>query len=344
MKGFATKTSEALSESQRAALISLLADEDPAVHQTVRTKLITFGTTVLEWLRPYTLSDEPLLRRRAQEIINFFGRKTADDRFMAFCASRGEDLPLEEGAWLLARTQYPDINIGAYEALLDAFASVLYERINFTADVEHIVGTVNHYLFQELEFTPNEANYYDPDNSFLNRVIDDREGIPITLSVLFLELGRKLEIEKLDGMPFPGHFMVRFTEPDKDPIYIDVFDGGKLYQKNQLYSLIANHSEVPLLDEHFKPATKRDIILRILKNLIAVSMQQDDPSRTLPYLDLSLAVSPDQPLDRWRRATLLLQSGRQSLAREDLKWLLDRKAEGFDLDRIEDLYRKLEKP
>src|SRR5687768_15005944 len=98
----ATKTTERLSESQRVALISLLADEDAAVHQTVRTKLLSFGEQVVDWLRPYTLSDEPLLRRRAHEIINMFGRQAADKRFMSFCASRGEDLPLEEGAWMLA--------------------------------------------------------------------------------------------------------------------------------------------------------------------------------------------------------------------------------------------------
>ena len=125
MKSFAAaKTSERLSESQRAALISLLADEDAGVHQTVRTKLLSFGEEVIDWLRPYTLSNEPLLRRRAQEIINVFGRKNADQQFMSFCGSRGEDLPLEEGVWLLASTQYPDINVTAYEALLDAFASV----------------------------------------------------------------------------------------------------------------------------------------------------------------------------------------------------------------------------
>ena len=170
------KTTDRLSESQRAALISLLGDDDPGVYQTVRAKLLSFGEQAVEWLRPHTLSGEPLLRRRAIEIINHFGRKEADDRFMAFCASRGEDLPLEEGAWLLAQTQYPDINLDAYGALLDAFAASLKCRIDFTAPSEQIIGWINNYLFQELGFAPNEANYYDPENSFLNRVIDHRTG------------------------------------------------------------------------------------------------------------------------------------------------------------------------
>src|SRR5215208_3361461 len=109
MKSFAAvESSERLSESQRIALISLLGDDDAAVYEAVRSKLVSFGPQVTDWLQPYTLSDEPLIRRRTQQIINYFGRQAADERFMLFCGSRGEDLPLEEGAWLLARTQHPD--------------------------------------------------------------------------------------------------------------------------------------------------------------------------------------------------------------------------------------------
>ncbi|HEY0548740.1 MAG TPA: transglutaminase-like domain-containing protein [Verrucomicrobiae bacterium] len=280
MKGFATKTSEALSESQRAALISLLADEDPAVHQTVRTKLISFGTAVLEWLRPYTLSDEPLLRRRAQEIINFFGRKAADDRFMSFCASRGEDLPLEEGAWLLARTQYPDINLGAYEALLDAFASVLYERINFTADVEHIVGTVNQYLFQELEFTPNEANYYDPENSFLNRVIDQRTGNPISLCTIYLLLARRLKLP-ITGIGLPGHFVCRYQTSTTE-IYIDAFNRGKLLTKADCIKYLL-HTHHGLEEGYLAPVTPRRMLLRMCANLHQIYLHNEQAEETARF-------------------------------------------------------------
>src|ERR1700691_133910 len=141
----ASKSPDKLSESQKAALISLLADEDPAVYQAVRDKILSCGQPVIEWLRPHTLSSDPALRRRAQEIIQHLARQTADDRFLAFCLTEGNDLDLEQGSWLLARTQYPDINAEAYQALFDSYAGELRERIDPRAEATHILATINEY-------------------------------------------------------------------------------------------------------------------------------------------------------------------------------------------------------
>src|SRR6059036_439489 len=96
---------DGLSDGQKSALLKLLADDDTAVYRTVREKILSFGPQAVDWLRPHTLSREPALRRRAQEIVLYFDRQSADDRFLAFCLKQGEDLDLEQGAWLLARTQ-----------------------------------------------------------------------------------------------------------------------------------------------------------------------------------------------------------------------------------------------
>src|SRR2546422_10424305 len=99
---------ERLSESQRTALLSLLADDDPAIYRTVRDKIISFGPEAAAWLRPHTLSREPALRRRAQQIVLHFERQAADNQFLAFCLKNGAEFDLEQSTWLLARTQYPD--------------------------------------------------------------------------------------------------------------------------------------------------------------------------------------------------------------------------------------------
>jgi regulator of sirC expression with transglutaminase-like and TPR domain len=285
MKSFAAaKTSERLSEGQRAALISLLADEDAGVHQTVRTKLLSFGEQVIDWLRPYTLSNEPLLRRRAQEIINVFGRKNADERFMSFCGSRGEDLPLEEGAWLLACTQYPDINVTAYEALLDAFAAVLRARIDFSGNVDQVIGTINNYLFTELEFTPNEANYYDPENSFLNRVIDNRTGNPISLCTIYLLLARRLKLP-ITGIGLPGHFVCRYQTSTAE-VYIDAFNRGKLLTKADCIKYLL-HTHHGLEEGYLAPVTPRRMLLRMCANLHQIYLhneQADETARFQRYL------------------------------------------------------------
>src|SRR5216117_1009304 len=173
----ATEKPPALSEGQRNALIKLLSDEDPAVYHLVREKILSYGQTASAWVRPHVLSSDPILRRRAQEIIDYLARQSADNRFLAFCLSQhGEDLDVEQGTWLLAQTRYPDINVAGYQALLDSYAGDLRERINFGAKPDQILATINEYLFSELGFHGNEKNYYEPENSYFNRVVDRRTG------------------------------------------------------------------------------------------------------------------------------------------------------------------------
>src|SRR5262245_14800423 len=96
-------------EGEKRALLNLLADEDAAVYQAVRTKILSYGLSATRWLRPCTFSSDAVLRRRALEIIQNLSRQEADNRFLAFCLTQGEDLDTEEAAFLLAQTQYPDI-------------------------------------------------------------------------------------------------------------------------------------------------------------------------------------------------------------------------------------------
>src|SRR5881396_3256960 len=143
-----TEKPQALSEGQREALIKLLSDEDAAVYRLVREKILSYGQTALAWMHPHVLSSDPVLRRRAQEIIDYLARQSADNRFLAFCLSQhGEDLDVEQGAWLLSQTRYPDINIAAYQALFDSYAGDLRDKIDFGARPEQILATINHYFF-----------------------------------------------------------------------------------------------------------------------------------------------------------------------------------------------------
>ena len=253
-----------LSEGQRSALISLLADDDPAVFKAVREKLLACGPTAADWLRPHSLSGDPLLRRRTIEIINIFARRGADDRFLAFCLQHGEDLDLERGAWLLAQTQYPDINLEAYQALLDSYASELRERLNVRGSARHILGTINESLFGELGFTGNEENYYAPDNSYLNRVLDRRTGIPLTLCLVYLLLARRLRLP-VAGVGLPGHFICRY-QSTMDELYIDAFHGGRLMTKADcVHYLLQGH--YALQEEYLTPASPRRMLTRMCGNL-----------------------------------------------------------------------------
>jgi regulator of sirC expression with transglutaminase-like and TPR domain len=253
-----------LSQSQRRALLSLLADEDPVIYRTVREKLLSCGPPAAEWLRPHTMSSDPALRRRARQIVLHFDRQAADDHFLAFCLRHGEEFDLEQGAWLFAQTQYPLINVEAYQALLDGYANELRDRLRFTADPHDVLTIINQYLFSELAYAGNEENYYDPENSYLNRVMDRRTGNPINLCLLYILLARRLRLP-VAGIGLPGHFICRYQSTSAE-IYLDPFNRGKALTKADCVQYLLN-ANCNLRDDYLAPVTPRRLLLRICSNL-----------------------------------------------------------------------------
>jgi len=263
-----------LPQSRWVALLKLLADDDPAVYQPVRQRILSYGPQAGDWLRHYLLSNDPVLRGRAQEIVRLFDRQAADNRFLAFCLGHGEEFDLEQGVWLLARTQYPHINPAGYGALLDCFAAELLERLGCDADPKRILAAINQYLFLELGFAGNEENYYDPENSYLNRVIDRRTGNPINLCLVYLLLARRLRLPVV-GIGLPGHFICRYQSTAAE-IYIDPFNRGKLLSKGDCiqYLLQGNYS---VRDDYLSPVSSRRMLLRVCSNLHQICLHLELP-------------------------------------------------------------------
>jgi serine protease Do len=137
------------------------------------------------------------------------------------------------------------------------------------------------HLFVDHGFHGSRTDYYNRANSYINEVMDDREGLPISLSVVFLELARRAGLKDVAGVPLPGHFMVRH----KDQL-IDVFDNGKLISRAEAEELIG----MPLLDRYLEPASKRDIILRMVRNL----QNAGSPAEAARYEDLIAALSESE--------------------------------------------------
>ncbi len=261
-------------DGQKAALINLLADEDASVYQAVRGKLLSLGVDAREWLHPHALSNNPLLRRRAQEIIRHFDRQTADDRFLAFCLKRGEDFDPEEAAWLLAQTQFPDINVEAYQALLDEYVAELKPRLSLYKRANQMLGQINDYLFNDRGFRGNEKNYYDPENNYLNRVLDRRTGNPINLCLLYLLIARRLKLPVV-GIGLPGHFLCRYQSAS-DEIYIDAFNHGRMLTKTDcIHYLIRGNYDVS--DDYLSPVSSRRLFQRICTNLHQIYLQLETP-------------------------------------------------------------------
>ncbi|HOX01349.1 MAG TPA: transglutaminase-like domain-containing protein [Candidatus Paceibacterota bacterium] len=253
-----------LSESQRRALVSLLADEDEAIHDMVRERLLAYGPVVQGWLQEAVRADDPRLRRRALAIVREVGRREADRAFLDFCMRQGEDLDLEAGAWMLAQTRYPDIRVEAYQAILDGYACDLAERLQGRLDRRIVLPEVQHYLFEMLRYAGNEEDFYDQENSYLNRVIDRRVGNPISLCTVYLLLARRLRLPVV-GIAMPGRFLCRY-QTSTGEIYIDVFQKGRLLTKADCirFLLQSGHG---YLEGFLAPATPRRTLLRMCHNL-----------------------------------------------------------------------------
>jgi regulator of sirC expression with transglutaminase-like and TPR domain len=273
-----------LDEKQRRALVSLLADDDQNVYRTVRQKIISHGPASVPWLREHTLSNDPVLRRRAHEIVSHFARQAADTQLLAFCLNQGEDFDLEQSVLLLSRTQYPDINPVAYSALLDDFAGDLRDRLDLNGDPGQILRIINEYLFRELKFTGDEHNFYDPDNSYFNRVMDRRAGNPISLSLVYLLLARRLHLP-MAGIGLPGHFLCRY-QSSRAEIFVDAFRGGCLMTKADCIKRVLQLRQ--RFDEScLAPVSSRRILLRICANLHQIYTQRkavDQVERLQRYL------------------------------------------------------------
>jgi regulator of sirC expression with transglutaminase-like and TPR domain len=249
---------------ERAALLTLLADDDARVVQMIEARILAQGPEAAAWLEPHRLSDDPTLRRRVRGILLSFARRQADHDFLAYCLRHRDGFDLETAALLLARTAQPELNVEAYRAVLDDFAGQLTERLSPAVGAREMLQQVNDWLFGELGFRGNRKEYYAPENNYLNEIIDRRLGNPIGLSVVYLLLARRLRLP-VAGIGFPGHFLCRYQDA-ADSIYIDVFDGGRLLTKADCVQQLL-HSAFGLQEEFMAPVTPRRILLRLCGNL-----------------------------------------------------------------------------
>lgn len=281
--GFAhcpTRMSEAASntgasERQRQALLTLLGDDDPRTFDRVRDRILSLGPEATGWLKPHLVSNDPVVRRHARQIVHHFGRQAADNQFLGFCLQSGEELNLDAAVWLLARTRYPEVNTEAYSAVLDDLALQLAERLEPAAPAEQTLATINQFLFEEQGFCGNEENYYEPDNSYLNRVIDRRLGNPVSLATVLLLLGRRLGLP-ISGIGMPGHFVARFQDPN-DELFIDCFNRGKVLTKAECVKYLTDTGHT-LQDGYLSPVSPRRILQRMCSNLHQIYSQLEQES------------------------------------------------------------------
>lgn len=274
--------------ARQAALLNLLTDDDPAVRATVRAQIIAQGPAAIGWVRRHALSDVPELRREVAGILGHFERCAADDDFTSFCAASGDEFDIEQATLLLSRTEYPLIQVDGYRAWLDDLGGQLFDRLDYSAPPDVIIGAINQFLFKDLGFVGNEKDYYDPQNSYLNRVLDRRTGNPINLSLVYLLLARRLRLP-ITGIGMPGHFVCRFQSTTAE-FYVDVFNRGRLLTKGDCVKFLLQ-SNNGYQQAHLSPVTPRRMLIRICMNLHHIYLQRGDEPRAARLQRYLLALS-----------------------------------------------------
>jgi len=219
---------------------------------------------------------------------------SADQVLFAHVVNRpDESVDLAVAALMVGEFEYPDLDIGAYVEVIDSIADDIRARLLSDASVVERVHALSRSLFEERGFRGNAEDYYDPKNSFLNEVIERRLGIPISLAVLYMEVGRRLGLA-VGGLNFPGHFLVR-VEDGNDFLIVDPFHGGTTVTveelRQRLKAVLGPDAE--LGSEHLVAARKRDIITRMLNNLVAIYRRSNDVARAVAVLEREVVLHPD---------------------------------------------------
>jgi regulator of sirC expression with transglutaminase-like and TPR domain len=198
------------------------------------------------------------------------------------------------------------------------------------------------YLFQECGFHGSRSDSMDDfANSYLNEVLDDREGIPLTLSIVYLEVARKLGLKDIYGVGLPARFMVAYDAEDngaKKRKFIDVFEGGKVLSEEEVIRFVQESTGFDVTPEELEPATPRAIILRLLHNLVSYSKKLE---QSLPYHDLIVNLEPESSQERLQRALTRMKCGDVAGTKEDLETLMEQKPDDLDMDKVQLLYRSL---
>ena len=253
-------------------------------------------------------------------------------------AGLGDDeLPLLDTALLIARDEYPDLDARAITAQVETYAATLRPRVDGDVDLPSRLTAINRYLFEEVGFTANVDQYDDPRNSYLNEVVDRKLGIPISLAVVQMEVTRRLGMP-LDGISFPGHFLVRLPVDD-GILVLDPYNKGRPVSADELRERASPHLGGQAPDDQqllqiLAPATHRMILMRMLRNLKGLYVESGDWERVARSADRLLKLSPDTAEAVRDRGLAYRELGHAKGAREDLARYLQLLPEADDADAV----------
>lgn len=271
-----------LPASQLRALITLLDDRDEALAARCRRRVLREGARAMPFLLESLLHPREGVRAAAAEVARTLRRIDAEQHLLRYVRKVSDGLDLEEAACLLAQTENPDLDVAALRAQLDRLAKELSLRAPGDADAlepRGIAARLKQLLAEEQGLKGNVEDYYDPQNSFIDQVLERKVGIPISLSAVYLFVCRRLDLP-VYGVGLPGHFLLQCGT--RGELFLDPFNGARTLDRAECTRYLAKAgrgNEESLLGV----TPDRFILARMIANLLAVFRRKGDVERAERY-------------------------------------------------------------
>lgn len=259
------------------ALIRLMGDTDPRTSALARERLLQADVEdVLPYLGAAVSDPDALIRGRSRIFLEQLRLNDLMRRWSRLARATGPDFDLETGVLLVAHYRYPEQDMTPYVRWLDQVALRISEDLPVDLEMYRTIGVLNKHLFGKEGLRGDAVRYYDPDNSCINRVIERRRGNPITLSVIYVLIARRLSLP-VRGVGLPGHFVVKYEDAD-DETWIDPFHQGRLLSRADCVRHI-RRSGYPYRKQSLQPISDRAILLRMLGNLQRIYSETEQVSQ-----------------------------------------------------------------
>lgn len=255
-----------MNEGDIHSLAQLLSDEDRKIVRIARDKLLTLSPEFLSFMKDLQIQSGPDIADEVTYILEEL-RVLKIEQDLREWSNQTGPRHLESGAILLASFDSPQLEITAVTNQLDLFSESVRQRLPSHPPNQAVLSSLCRYLFQEESFRGNHKNYYDPDNSYLHRVLERKVGIPISLSVLMLAVAERLKLP-LRGVGMPGHFLVKFSG-EGGPAFIDAFNQGKILGRDDCKKWLLK-SGFGFKDEYLAAVSDVEIIGRMIRNLVCI--------------------------------------------------------------------------
>ncbi len=253
----------------QTSLSTLLRDEDPSIVSLIRQQLYELGTDDIQSLNKLLLCDDVVVSRNIQEVIDLIIAEQNEHDFLLYCHSFPENGDIEEASWRLVSACFPRADITAGRKLLDEWACKLQLRLTDPSDPKKGIRDIAAFVTYELGFHANETTYYDPDNSFIHRVMETRTGIPITLSLIYIFLGKRLSLP-IKGIGLPRRFICAW-----DKILFDPFHKGQILSHDDCVRILEDMG-ISFQESFLCESSSKAVLMRMIHNLVNIYASRNE--------------------------------------------------------------------